>query len=197
MDSSSIKLVIGLGNPEPKYDNTRHNAGFWFVDRLAQIDHGSWRHDQKLKAQMSNTAWLGHRLLLSKPNTFMNLSGSAVIASLQFYKLDVTQCLIVHDDIDLPPGQIKLKQGGGHGGHNGLRDIIEKLGTNQFLRLRIGVGHPGEAHRVHDYVLTKPSVEDMISIEHAIDKGLSMMSDIIQGNLSKAMQHLHSEQAGK
>lgn len=184
-----IKLIVGLGNPGSAYQTTRHNAGAWFVETLAASFGQNLKEDKKF---LGNTCKLPNGVWLLEPTTFMNLSGQAVATLTKFYKLSLEEILVCHDELDLEPGVVKLKSGGGHGGHNGLRDIINKLGGNQFLRLRLGIGHPGHKDKVHDFVLNPPSKEDKISLLNAIDRALTVTEELFAGDLQKAMQTLHS-----
>ncbi len=185
----SITLIAGLGNPGSSYVETRHNAGFWFLDQLAQQANQSFNSNNKFHGDICkiNSYWL------LKPNTFMNLSGKAIAALANFYKIPAEQILVVHDELDFPAGTIRLKKGGGDGLHNGLKDIIAKLGSRNFLRLRIGIGHPGHSSKVTNYVLNKPTTDDQIAIDLAINSALKQMPLIMAGELNQAMQLLHSQ----
>lgn len=189
--SKAILLIIGLGNPGAQYDGTRHNAGFWYVDELARQYNASFSIDKKYNAEICQVLIAGEKVTLLKPLTFMNLSGQSVAAYANFYKIPAEQILVAHDELDFEPGKVKLKQGGGHGGHNGLRDIIARLGNKNFLRLRIGIGHPGHSSQVSNYVLGKPHPDDKISIINSIDTATRVTPDLIKGELQKAMQNLH------
>ena len=191
--SIDLKAIIGLGNPGSKYSETRHNAGFWFVEQVAREYGGSFRHDSKFMGELAECFINGNKIWCHKPDTFMNLSGQAVRALTGFYRLDASQLLVAHDEIDLPPGVVKLKFGGGHGGHNGLRDIIRHLGTKDFFRLRIGVGHPGSKEQVADYVLKKAGRDEQALIDDCIAQALKVMPQLAQGELEKAMQLLHTK----
>lgn len=188
-----LKAIIGLGNPGAKYTETRHNAGFWFVERLARDHGGSFRQEGKFHGELTDCFVEGSKLWCLKPQTFMNLSGQAVRALVSFYRIAPQQILVAHDEIDLPPGDIRLKFGGGHGGHNGLRDIISHLGTKDFYRLRIGVGHPGRSEQVADYVLKAAGRDDQGLIDDSIDRALHIMPQLATGELEKAMQQLHTK----
>ncbi|CAK0764816.1 peptidyl-tRNA hydrolase [Gammaproteobacteria bacterium] len=191
----AVRLIAGLGNPGPRYENTRHNAGFWVVDALAQAAGIHFRPESRFLGEACRIAGAeGNEYWLLKPTTFMNHSGQSVAALARFYKISVTDILVVHDDLDLPSGVARLKQGGGHGGHNGLSDIISHLGAN-FLRLRLGIGHPGDAQRVIDYVLDRPSRADEEAIRKAMDNALRVLPWVGAGELQKAMNHLHSQRA--
>jgi PTH1 family peptidyl-tRNA hydrolase len=190
--SARVDLIVGLGNPGPEYEHTRHNAGFWFVDAVARAQGTHFRPEKKFHGEVARFYAGGHDIWLLKPDTFMNLSGQAVQALARFYKIDLEHILVAHDDLDLPPGTVRLKQGGGHGGHNGLRDIVSKMGGNGFQRLRLGIGHPGDKNRVTGHVLKKSSTDDQIDIERAIEQAMKVLPDVIDGNLQKAMNQLHS-----
>lgn len=190
--SEPIKLIVGLGNPGREYEATRHNAGFWWVDELARNNNTNFRNDSKFHGLVARTALHGHEVHLLKPQTFMNVSGRAVVALALFYKILPDQILVVHDELDLPPGSAKLKLGGGHGGHNGLKDIIAQLGTKDFWRLRIGIGHPGERSEVVNYVLNAPRKEEQVLIEEALQRALDVEAPIIEGKMEAAMLKLHS-----
>jgi PTH1 family peptidyl-tRNA hydrolase len=191
--SSRIQLVVGLGNPGPQYEKTRHNAGFWFIDAIARAHGISLKLETRFHGEAGKGFIDGTEVWLLKPMAFMNRSGQGVAALARFYKIDAEQILIAHDELDLPPGTVRLKQGGGHGGHNGLRDTIAQLGSREFLRLRLGIGHPGHASQVADYVLTKPSGSDRQLIEEAVEKALDNLSLIVSGDQQKAMNRLHSQ----
>lgn len=189
---SRIDLVVGLGNPGPDYEHTRHNTGFWFVDALAQSLGATFKPVTRFHGQVAEATLNTHRGRLFKPATYMNRSGQAVAALCKYYKIAPENILVVHDDIDLPPGAVRLKQGGGDGGHNGLRDIIAALeGERNFLRLRIGVGHPGSADEVIDYVLHKPSRDDEEIILSMIHDVIKFIPAIVTGEIEKVMNQLH------
>lgn len=189
---SQIRLIVGLGNPGREYENTRHNAGFWWVDELAR-EHGlSFRSEAKFHGQSVRGNPHGHEIFLLKPQTFMNVSGRAVGALAQFYKIAPAEILVVHDELDLSPGSARLKLGGGHGGHNGLKDIIAHLGTRDFWRLRLGVGHPGERSEVSNYVLNDPRREERALIDEAMQRSLAVAHLVIEGKTEAAMLKLHS-----
>ena len=188
----AIKLVVGLGNPGAKYTQTRHNAGFWFVEQLA-AQHGlTWRREGKFFGSICKHDTSEAKSLLLMPETFMNNSGQSVAAVSSFYKYQPEEILVVHDELDLPPGTIRLKNAGGHGGHNGLRDIIQHIGKN-FWRLRIGIGHPGDKNLVLNYVLKPATSAEMPAISEAIHSALQQMELIIAGNMESAMHKLHSK----
>lgn len=191
---SAIKLLVGLGNPGPAYLLTRHNAGFWFADALAAKHGLRFRGEAKFNAEVARLALGNGDCYLCKPSRFMNDSGRAVQALASFYRLAPEELLIVHDEIDLAPGTVRLKQGGGHGGHNGLRDIIEALGDNNFNRLRIGVGHPGDSDQVADYVLSRaPAAEEELILQ-GIAAALELVPEILAGDMARAMNKLHSSE---
>ena len=189
---SEIKLIVGLGNPGREYEGTRHNAGFWWVDEYAHTHQLTFKADSKFHGLVARSSLHGHEVILLKPQTFMNASGRSVAALMQFYKISAAQMLVVHDELDLPPGVSRLKMGGGHGGHNGLKDIIAHLGTKDFWRLRIGIGHPGERAEVVDYVLHQPRREEAELIEQAMQRAQDIAPLIVEGKLEAAMLKLHS-----
>ena len=191
--SIDLKVIVGLGNPGPKYTETRHNAGFWFVEEVARRYGGSFRAEKKFFGELAKVNIEGSDIWLLKPQTFMNRSGQAVKSLLSFYRIKADQLLVAHDEIDLPPGSIKLKTGGGHGGHNGLRDIISQLGTKDFHRLRIGVGHPGSKDQVVDYVLHSASKAERSLIDTDIDDAVRILPELARGELEQAMHKLHSK----
>jgi PTH1 family peptidyl-tRNA hydrolase len=184
-------LVVGLGNPGPRYAATRHNAGFWLVSALAERAGTKFRSVSRFFAEVAECDINGHRCQLAKPVTFMNRSGQAVAALAHYYRYAPEQILIVHDEIDLPPGVVRLKAGGG-GSHRGLRDIIQALGSRDFLRLRLGVGHPGRSDEVIAYVLQRAPREEQDLIERAVDRTLAVFPSIIAGELQRAMNVLHA-----
>lgn len=186
-----ISLIVGLGNPGAKYEKTRHNAGFWLVDELARRFSAVPRTEAKFYGQVCRIGIAERDLRLLKPETYMNRSGQSLKAMSGFFKIPVSRILVVHDDIDLTPGRVKLKQGGGHGGHNGLRDITAQLGGG-FWRLRLGVGHPGHRDQVIDYVLSRPGKGDQERILEAIDRAADVMGLLVSGEMEKAMHRLHS-----
>ncbi len=190
--ASSVRLIAGLGNPGAEYEQTRHNAGFWFLDAVGREWGGDFRREAKFHGEVCRISIAGHSLWLLKPDTWMNRSGQAVARLSRFYKIPLEQILVAHDDLDLPPGTIRLKQGGGHGGHNGLRDIVSLLGGNGFLRLRIGIGHPGSRDEVTPFVLGRPSAQERALIDEAIERAVRELPGIVKGDLQKAMNHLHS-----
>ncbi|MCP4486295.1 MAG: aminoacyl-tRNA hydrolase [Gammaproteobacteria bacterium] len=190
--TADIRLIVGLGNPGADYISTRHNAGFWFVDLLAEYFSQSFKFEKRFNAEASKLGNNAEDVYLLKPLTFMNRSGQPVAALTRYYKLKPEQILVVHDELDLEPGDNRLKHGGGHGGHNGLRDIIAHLGERDFFRMRIGIGHPGDRNQVVNYVLHKPSLSDRDAIDGANQRALEIMPLVLEGRIDKAMQALHT-----
>lgn len=193
----TIKLIVGLANPGQQYHATRHNAGAWLVEALARQANATLSNESRFFGDCARINFHGHDLRLLVPSTFMNKSGQAIAALANFYKISPDAILIVHDELDLPVGSARYKKGGGHGGHNGLRDSIAQLGNNSnFQRLRIGIGHPGNASQVTNYVLGKPSEDDRIAIDRCVDAAIDSLPDAVSGNLAKAMNQLHSYKQG-
>ena len=190
--SDLIQLIVGLGNPGSKYEATRHNAGFWFVDQAARAHRGIFRADARFQGEVCKILIGGAECWLLKPSTFMNHSGRSVSALAGYYKIKPENILVAHDELDLPAGTVRLKKGGGHGGHNGLRDIIAALGGNQFWRLRMGIDHPGNRDQVVDYVLSKPSKEDAAAIIQGAESALGYLERICAGGQEAVMNGLHS-----
>ena len=190
---SEIKLIVGLGNPGDKYTDTRHNAGEWLVERLARRFNVSLNPESKFFGKTARTLVNEKEVRLLVPTTFMNLSGKAVGALASFYRIKPEEILVIHDELDLPPGTAKLKQGGGHGGHNGLKDIVAQLGNNNnFYRLRIGIGHPGHRDLVAGYVLNKPSPADRDALEKMLDEATDCVEMIFKDGMVKATNRLNS-----
>lgn len=189
---TAIRLIVGLGNPGQEYATTRHNAGFWWLDELVRTHQLSFKSEAKFHALTARGSLHGQEVFLLKPQTFMNHSGRAVGALVQFYKIAPAEMLVVHDELDLPPGVARLKTGGGHGGHNGLKDIIAQLGTRDFWRLRIGIGHPGERAEVSNFVLDDPRREERELIDQAMQHAQHVADLIIAGKTEAAMLKLHS-----
>lgn len=187
-----IKLLVGLGNPGPDYDATRHNAGFWFVDGAARALKTALVMDRSYHGLVARTAFQGQTVWLLEPQTFMNLSGKSVAALARFFKINPDEILVVHDELDLAPGEAKLKFGGSHAGHNGLRDIHAQLGTGDYWRLRLGVGHPGIKSEVIHWVLKKPTLDHRIAIDQCIDRGLTALPALLAGDMNKAMLLIHT-----
>jgi len=189
-----IQLLVGLGNPGEQYARTRHNAGAWWVERLAADLGIPLRVEAKFHSRTASINIAGHAGFILQPTTFMNLSGQSVRAISQFYHISPENILVVHDELDFPAGTVRLKKGGGHGGHNGLRDIMQHLQTDGFYRLRLGIGHPGHRSQVHDYVLSRPSLHDFSLICEAIDRSFGVLPELMKGDAEKAMQKLHTSQ---
>ncbi len=190
--STSLRIIAGLGNPGEKYEKTLHNAGFWFVDALARKYGGSFRYEKKFDADYCRINLHGDDVWLMKPQSYMNESGSPVRGMLDYYRLKPTELLVSHDEIDLPPGTVRLKKGGGHGGHNGLRDLIRHCGAD-FMRLRLGVGHPGHKDQVTGYVLKRASSEAQAAIERNVDEAIEVMPTLVDDGLNAAMKKLHTK----
>jgi PTH1 family peptidyl-tRNA hydrolase len=189
-----LRLIVGLGNVGAEYERTRHNAGFWFVDELARAHGAHFSADRKFQGETARLRAGGREVWLLKPSTYMNRSGQSVVALALYYKILPTQMLVVHDELDLAPGVAKLKRGGGHAGHNGLRDIQAKLSTPDFWRLRLGIGHPrslGFTQEVADFVLHPPSREHETLILESIDHGLAAVPALLEGQFERAMMKLH------
>ena len=187
-----IDLIVGLGNPGANYEPTRHNAGFWFVEEIARLKGAHFRPESKFSGEACKVTIENRDIWLLKPDTFMNRSGQAVQKLASFYKIPVENILVAHDEIDLDPGTTRLKSSGGHGGHNGLRDLIPHLGGKDFLRLRVGIGHPGDRDDVVAYVLKAPSRDDRLLIDQAINAAMKVMPDLVAGNIEAAMKELHT-----
>jgi peptidyl-tRNA hydrolase, PTH1 family len=190
-----VQLIVGLGNPGAQYVRTRHNAGFWFVDALAEQTQASFKTDRRYQCELAQAAIKGATIPLLKPTTFMNLSGAAVATYANYFRIPVDEILVVHDELDLAPGVVRLKRGGGHGGHNGLRDITAHLGAD-FIRLRLGIGHPGTSSEVVNYVLNSPPPSERTAIEEAIARGIEILPEIVAGKLAHVMNQLNRRDAG-
>ncbi len=188
----TFALLVGLGNPGARYAPMRHNAGFWFVEAAARRLNLHFRFEKRFFGLVAEGEWNSGKVRLLQPDTYMNRSGQAVSALAGFFKIPVARILVAHDEIDLQPGDVRLKVGGGHGGHNGLRDVIAHMGSPGFARLRIGVGHPGQSDEVTDYVLHPPGKDERADIEAAIDAACGVLPDILDGDLARAMQVLHT-----
>ena len=187
-----IKLFVGLGNPGPQYEDTRHNAGFWWVNGLARQLGVSLQMDRSYHGLVARTQIGGENVWLLEPQTFMNVSGTSVAALARFFKIKPQEILVAHDELDVVPGEAKLKLGGSHAGHNGLRDIHAQLGTDQYWRLRLGIGHPGVKSEVIHWVLQKPSPDQRIAIEQCVDRTLQAVPDLLAGDMTKATQKVHT-----
>jgi PTH1 family peptidyl-tRNA hydrolase len=192
MSETGIRLIVGLGNPGPQYEETRHNAGFWFADRVAAAAGGSFRVESKFHGMTCRVSVGGADLRLLKPTTYMNHSGQAVAALVRYFDVSPEQILIAYDELDLPAGTARVKWGGGHAGHNGMRDSIAALGTRDFWRLRIGIDHPGDKAQVVGYVLSRPSKADATAIHDAIDDAERCLPDLVAGKFQLVMNRLHA-----
>ena len=187
-----IRLIVGLGNPGEKYARTRHNAGYWWVDAIADARRSAWKKETKFSGWTAEVEEGGREFTLLKPSTYMNESGRSVSALMRFFKVEPGELLVVHDELDLPPGVVKLKRGGGTGGHNGLEDIVDALGTKDFWRLRIGIGHPGDKDLVADYVLDRARRIEQDAIDPAFERSLDLMPRLAAGRLQDAIGWLHT-----
>lgn len=187
-----IRLFVGLGNPGPEYEQTRHNAGFWWLDALARELKLNLTADKSYHGLVARTSSQGQSVWLLAPQTFMNLSGKSVAALANFFKIPPQEILVAHDDLDIAPGEAKLKLGGSHAGHNGLRDIHAQLGTDQYWRLRLGVGHPGNKAEVVHWVLKKPMLDHRIAIDQAIDRALKALPQFLTGDMEQATRLVHT-----
>jgi PTH1 family peptidyl-tRNA hydrolase len=190
-----IRLLVGLGNPGAQYEGTRHNAGFWWLEAVADKLRARLVPERSYFGLAARVNRPEGALWLLEPMTFMNLSGKSVAALARFYKIAPEEILVAHDELDLQPGQMKLKQGGGHAGHNGLKDIHAQLGTADFWRLRLGIGHPGVKAEVIDYVLRKPAPEQREAIERCIEQSLPALDLLLEGHMERAMMKLHAKPA--
>jgi PTH1 family peptidyl-tRNA hydrolase len=189
---SQLRLIVGLGNPGTEHLRTRHNAGFWFIDALAQAQGARFGMESKLHGETAKVSIDGQSVWLLKPTTYMNKSGISVQSALRYWKIEPEEMLVAHDDLDLPPGVARLKFDGGHGGQNGLRDVIAHLGHGKFERLRIGIGHPGDKDRVLSWVLGRPSVADENAIIDAVARSLDVLPLAVRGDFNEAMKRLHT-----
>ena len=197
MDTTPITLIAGLGNPGGEYERTRHNVGFWLADRWANAFNTRFTPDKSFFGYLAKARFGGRQLWLLKPSTYMNRSGQAVAALARFYKIPVEEVLVVHDELDLLAGQVRCKRGGGHAGHNGLRDIQACLGSTDFLRLRVGIGHPrrlGLQQGVADFVLHPPRQEEQLVIDKSLDRIDAVMTLLLDGQISKAVTQLHRDE---
>jgi len=190
---TNLSIIAGLGNPEDKHERTLHNAGFWFVDAVARKYGGSFRYEKKFDSACCKVSIGGNEIWLVKPQSYMNLSGGPLRSVLDYYRLNSKNLLVAHDEIDLPPGTVRLKQGGGHGGHNGIRDVMQHCGTD-FMRLRIGVGHPGEKSQVTGYVLKRASKDVEAAVEKNVADAMDLMPLLIDDGLNAAMKQLHTRE---
>ena len=187
-----FELIAGFGNPGSEYAATRHNAGFWFVDELAARLGATFNTDKRFFSSVASAQIDGRKVLLVKPMNFMNNSGQGLAAVARFFKIDSSKILVAHDELDIAPGEIRLKKAGGHGGHNGLRDSVAKLGNSNFWRLRIGIGHPGHKSAVSGYVLKRAPADAQRLMDEAVELALSEANRIIDGDINEATKTLHS-----
>ena len=188
---SQIALIAGLGNPGPGYKGTRHNAGFWFIDELSQHYSLDFKLESRFQGEVANAQIKGLPIRVLQPVTFMNESGQSVASLMRYFAIEPGSLLVVHDDLDLEPGVARLKEGGGHGGHNGLRDLIRHLDSNDFVRLRLGIGHPGHPDDVTDYVLHAPPAGQRSAILDAVSRAVALIEPMINGDHAAVMNELH------
>ncbi|MEW5943497.1 MAG: aminoacyl-tRNA hydrolase [Pseudomonadota bacterium] len=194
---SGIRLIVGLGNPGREYEATRHNVGCWWVDALVAQEKAQLRPESRFHGLAVRISHAARELWLLEPQTFMNHSGRSVATLAAYYKIAPEEILVVHDELDLPPGSVRLKKGGGHGGHNGLKDIVAHLKTPEFWRLRLGIGHPGERSEVSNYVLSAPRREEQVAIEDTIRQSLMLLPQLLDGDFSAVMLKLHTKPKGE
>ena len=190
--TTHLTMIAGLGNPEERYERTLHNAGFWFVDELARRAGVAFKYEKRFDAEVCKISLVGNDIWLVKPQSYMNLSGGPIRGVLDYYRMRADEILVAHDEIDLPTGTVKLKTGGGHGGHNGIRDVIQHCGRD-FARLRLGVGHPGQKDKVTGYVLKKASSDVEAVILKNVDEAADVMDLLVESGLSAAMKKLHTK----
>jgi peptidyl-tRNA hydrolase, PTH1 family len=190
--STHLNIIAGLGNPDERYERTLHNAGFWFADAIADAGRGQFRYEKRFDAEVCKVAFAGAEVWIVKPQSYMNLSGGPIRAVLDYYRLNPDSLLVAHDEIDLPPGVVRLKKGGGHGGHNGVRDTIRHCG-NDFMRLRLGVGHPGAKDQVTGYVLKQGPSDVEESVRAAIARAVDILPVLAESGLAIAMNRLHTK----
>jgi PTH1 family peptidyl-tRNA hydrolase len=190
--SSNVSVIAGLGNPEERYAHTLHNAGFWIVDEIARRENVSFKYEKRFDADIGRISIEGNEIWLVKPQSYMNLSGGPIRAVLDYYRLPVENLLVAHDEIDLPPGTVRLKRSGGHGGHNGLRDLIRHCGKD-FMRMRIGVGHPGEKDKVTGYVLKRAASDIEAVLQQSVDTAVDIVPVLVDRGLDEAMKALHTK----
>lgn len=191
MTESAIKLIVGLGNPELRYQDTRHNLGFWFIDRLTDLHGVNLTYESKFLGDVGKLMIGISELRLLKPNTYVNRSGQSISALAKYFAIPTSKILLIHDELDLAVGKVRLKYGGGHAGHNGIRDTIKALGTQDFWRLRVGIDKPVHKDRMLDYVLGRPSASDSIAIGYAIDISIAHLPHIVAGDFNQVMNELH------
>lgn len=192
-----IGLIVGLGNPGSRYAANRHNLGAQFIARLQAAKGFSLTHEKRFQAAVGSVDWHGRKVRVAVPSTFMNLSGESIAPLAAFYRIPPAAILVIHDELDFAPGWVRLKRAGGHGGHNGLRDLVARLGSGDFTRLRIGIGHPGVNRDVANYVLNDPSAPEQLQIEQSMERALGVLDDVVAGDFAAAMERLHSEPAEK
>lgn len=190
----AIKLIVGLGNPSKGYQAHRHNVGFWFCDALAHLYSGLFKKESKFFGEVAQINIANTNIQLLKPSTYMNNSGRSVQSIAKFYQINTDEMLIVHDELDINPGVARIKFSGGHGGHNGLRDVINALGSKDFYRLRIGIGHPGNKSKVVDFVLHAPNKPEFESIQHTLLDSLNVIESVVKGDIEVAMKELHTQE---
>jgi len=190
-----IKLLVGLGNPGPQYEDTRHNAGFWWLEAVARELKANLQPERSYFGVAARVTHQGQPLWLLEPMTFMNRSGQSVAALARFFKIAPDEILVAHDELDLQPGEARLKRGGGHAGHNGLRDIHAQLGSADYWRLRLGIGHPGDRHEVANWVLKKPAPEQREALLQAIERSVRALPDLLAGQMDKATAAIHTSKA--
>ncbi len=190
-----IRLFVGLGNPGPDYEQTRHNAGFWWIDAVARSVNASLVMEKSYFGRVARMVRNGKNIWLLEPQTFMNLSGKSVAALANFFKISPQEILVAHDELDIVPGEAKLRLGGGHAGHNGLRDIHSQLGSDQYWRLRLGIGHPGNKAEVIHWVLKNPSLDHRIAIDQTIDRALKALPMLLDGDVEQATRIIHTSKS--
>jgi peptidyl-tRNA hydrolase, PTH1 family len=193
MSDAGIQLIVGLGNPGAQYEATRHNVGFWWVEAIARAQGESFRAEPKFLGELARVRVAGQDVRLLKPSTYMNRSGQSVVAVARYFDIRPERILIAHDELDLPVGVTRIKQGGGHAGHNGLRDSISALGSREFWRLRIGIAHPGDRTLVTGYVLGRPSRDDESRIRESLDEAERRLPELVEAQFQLAMNRLHSQ----
>jgi len=193
MSDAGIQLIVGLGNPGAQYESTRHNVGFWWVEAIANAQNEPFRAESKFLGELARVRVAGQDVRLLKPSTYMNRSGQSVVAVARYFDIPPERILIAHDELDLPVGVARIKQGGGHAGHNGLRDSISALGSREFWRLRIGIAHPGDRTLVTGYVLGRPSRDDESRIRESLDDADRRLVELVEGQFQLAMNRLHSQ----
>ncbi|SMM99511.1 Peptidyl-tRNA hydrolase [uncultured Candidatus Thioglobus sp.] len=189
----AIKLIVGLGNPGKDYQAHRHNVGFWFCDALVNLYVGAFKKESKFFAEVAKVNLAGSDVWLLKPSTYMNESGRSIQSIAKFYQIDANEILVIHDELDLDPGTARIKFSGGHGGHNGLRDTIKAIDSNDFYRLRIGIGHPGDRSQVSDFVLSAPKKSEIEALQNALTDSLQVIELLVKGEVESAMQTLHTQ----